>query len=611
MEFPPRRGILVAFTYVPMDDNYEGQQAGTDPFAQPADVQTEEETSSDPSFFRGAATLSSVTAVGAAIIYFSVWLSSKGDHGSTVGWLRDQGTVASIGLAVISFVFGIVAIVGVVKYGAHSILLRACTGLAIGIAFFGVFAYGFVHHLAQVQAVYARETNPSIAPAKISHPAIPLTDGECDTFGRELEKHFEDGDKQYFVSMLDFSGLVDRLAPDDGAIHSELRAHYAEFEKGFVTSLSAGIKRIESFKCLRVKHVDSESRWLCRIVTTNGGLTYAEMILGRVPAGVRIVDMYYYTTGETVSQTVNRLFVLPAIESHKSLLDRLFAPKSDFIRTYPQWSEMVRNADGQPQKVLDTYKALPPSVQKEKLILLTELQAALHVDQEVYRQGLELWRSTYPNDPATDLLSMPVFAEKKQFQDALTCAERLNTVIGGDAYLDYLRGQFNLALGNTEKAKDLLTHAMDAEPSLSQPYLLLAETLCHDQQFSAAVTVLDKLCTAKSIHRPDLAKIIERTLGQEAFVKSPEYRQWRTARDGAAPVALAAAAPTTVGPSQVGPFGLKLQSILYQPSHASAMISGKYVMVGDKIFGHTVLAIEPDSVTIQGTDGAKTVFELE
>ena len=505
-----------------MDDNFEGQQAGNDPFAQPADVQPDEETSSDPSFFRGAATLCSVTAAGGAVIYLSVWLSSKGDHGSTINWLRDQGTMASLGLLAISFLFGIVALVGVAKHGAQTILLRACTGLALGVAFFGVFVYGFVRHVAQIQAVYARETNPSIAPAKISHPSAPLTDGECEAFGHDLDKHFEAGDSQYFVTMLDLSGLLDRLAPDDSALHSQLQANYAAFEKGFVTSLSAGVKRIESFKCLRVKHVDGEARLLCRVVNNIGGLTYSELILGRAAGGVRIVDMYYYTTGETVSQTVNRLYILPAIEGHKSLLDRLFGPKSDFIRTYPQWSEMVRNAaEGQNQKALDAYKTLPASVQKEKLILLTELQAAIHSDPEAYRQGLELWRSTYPNDPATDLLSMPVLADKKQFQEALACAERLNTVIGGDAYLDSVRAQFNLKLGNAAKAKDLLTHAMEAEPTLIEPYLWLVRTLSDEQQFAAAVAVLDKMCAAKNMHHSTVAPILERSPEHASLVKTP------------------------------------------------------------------------------------------
>lgn len=596
-----------------VDNEDEHPQPGQDPFPPPADVQPEEESSSDPTFFRGAATLCSVMSAGAAVIYLAVWLSAKTAHGGTIDWLRDQGTVASVGLVGIGFIFGIIALFGIVRHGAGVILPRAATGLGIGLVFFGVFTYGFVHHLAQVQAVYARETNPSMAAAKITKAATPLTDGECEAFANELNRHFESGDKQYFLTVLDLDGLLDRLVPDDSQVRNEMRAHRAEFEKGFNTSLGKSLKLIESFKCLRLKRVDGEARWLCRIINTSGGLTYAEMILDRVPGGVRIVDMYYYTTGERVSQTVNRLFILPSIESHKSLLDSLFAPKSEIARTYPLWSEIPKmNADGHQQQVLDTYKKLPPSVQKEKLILLNYLQAALHLDPEAYRQGVELWRSNYPNDPATDLLSMPVLTDKKEYQEALACGDRLNIVIGGDAYLDYLRARLNLDLGDKAKAKELAEHAIETEPTLAEPYFFEVHSLGDDKQFAAAVTVLDRLCTAKKIRRADLAAIVERAPVNAALVKSTEYQQWRATAEGVSPpTRIAAAAPVTVGPYQVGPNGLKLQSILYQPSHASAMISGKYVMVGDKIYGHTVLSIEPDSVTIQAADGAKTVFELE
>jgi len=51
------------------------------------------------------------------------------------------------------------------------------------------------------------------------------------------------------------------------------------------------------------------------------------------------------------------------------------------------------------------------------------------------------------------------------------------------------------------------------------------------------------------------------------------------------------------------PMVLRLQSIIYG-SRSSAMIGGKFLVVGDTIQGHKVIAIDRDTVTLVG--GGKT-----
>ena len=68
-------------------------------------------------------------------------------------------------------------------------------------------------------------------------------------------------------------------------------------------------------------------------------------------------------------------------------------------------------------------------------------------------------------------------------------------------------------------------------------------------------------------------------------------------------------APVTARPEPPKPAPLKLQSIIYNPSRPSAMVSGKFVLVGDKVQGFRVTAIDQETVTLVG-NGATNVLSL-
>lgn len=67
-------------------------------------------------------------------------------------------------------------------------------------------------------------------------------------------------------------------------------------------------------------------------------------------------------------------------------------------------------------------------------------------------------------------------------------------------------------------------------------------------------------------------------------------------------------APKVVFTEPERPMVLRLQSIIYG-SRSSAMIGGKFLVVGDTIQGHKVIAIDRDTVTLMG-EGKTNVLSL-
>jgi hypothetical protein len=62
-------------------------------------------------------------------------------------------------------------------------------------------------------------------------------------------------------------------------------------------------------------------------------------------------------------------------------------------------------------------------------------------------------------------------------------------------------------------------------------------------------------------------------------------------------------------PEPARPVPLKLQSIIFNPSKPSAMVSGKFVFIGDKVQGFRVTAIDQETVTLVGS-GQTNILSL-
>src|SRR5262249_28371740 len=92
-------------------------------------------------------------------------------------------------------------------------------------------------------------------------------------------------------------------------------------------------------------------------------------------------------------------------------------------------------------------------------------------------------------------------------------------------------------------------------------------------------------------------------LGQ--FSTSAAYLKWRGPK--ASPSQLVVGKNRTAGSASRG---LKLQSVVYAKSGASATINGHYLGVGDSIGDYKVLAIDAESVTLQSGAGEKKVLHV-
>ena len=108
---------------------------------------------------------------------------------------------------------------------------------------------------------------------------------------------------------------------------------------------------------------------------------------------------------------------------------------------------------GEYQEALDVYRSLPEHLQKEKLVLITRIQAARRLKGKPYDEAVIAYRKTFPNEPNLDLIMIYAYHEHKLFDKVLASIDGLDRTVGGDPFLDVLRADAYFEKGDLAAAK--------------------------------------------------------------------------------------------------------------------------------------------------------------
>ncbi len=174
------------------------------------------------------------------------------------------------------------------------------------------------------------------------------------------------------------------------------------------------------------------------------------------------------------------------------------------------------------EQVLQLYRGLPESVQKNKMAFTLRLGAAQALRGEAQRQALADFRKFYPNDAAVDLLVFDGLVAEKSFDKALAAVDRIDKAVGGDPHLKVIRAKVLQKEGKSAEAKTMVEAAIAEEPTLKGAYYFLIDRALEAKDFAKTAKLLTTLETKCGERFKDLTKVS----AYRAFVKSPEYKTW-------------------------------------------------------------------------------------
>ena len=379
------------------------------------------------------------------------------------------------------------------------------------------------------------ESHTSVEAPRVAADSWPApSDEECAAYARQLEAAVADNPRAV-NAMIDWDVLLKKVTAGIDGVD--------DFRRGFVRGIKKALDRTPSlagqivqavqaggsYQYLRTRHRAASKRVLFRLtLPDDNGINYHELILAKRPDGrIKALDIYVYASGETFSTTLRRIYLPVVAKQKRSLLAKLAKKESDFVSHVDKLQRMASGVrTGQYQQALDAYESLPPSVKKEKVFLLMRVQAAMHVNDDVYMAAIDDFRKNYPDDACIDLLSFDGHLIKKQYDQALGCIERLDRSVGGDLHLSVMRAGVYVKQGRYPEARKATQAVIDQLPDFEDSYWTMLDVSVHEKKFDEALKLLRHLEQEFDAVFADMTQIPD----YAEFVKSPQFLEWKRSR---------------------------------------------------------------------------------
>jgi hypothetical protein len=366
--------------------------------------------------------------------------------------------------------------------------------------------------------------------------AAPITTEETKSVASTIEASLRAGDSSVLKGLIDDSAFLD-TACQGLTFTPAYRAGLASGMKlsdQLTRGISNVVKQGGTYHFLGLVTTDGAEHPLFRLLMRQGGLNYHEFTLGRTADGtIRIVDMYVFATGELMTQTIHRPLVAAAASNDRNIIQRLIGTDNDWITHLSDISQLQQQVSGrQWQQAAQTYNALPDSLKQNKTLMLLWVTTAEHTNRNDYTTAMANYEAAFPGDPSLLLMKIDSQFLAKQYDEEMQTLDQLDQRVGGDPYLDMLRGGARKAQGRTEESAKLFRSAAEREPDLKRAWEAAVTETLKTGDYGKVVELLDESEQKGGIR---WTKVSSAPVFAD-FVKSKEYADWVQTHPQRAPV---------------------------------------------------------------------------
>jgi len=148
-------------------------------------------------------------------------------------------------------------------------------------------------------------------------------------------------------------------------------------------------------------------------------------------------------------------------------------------------------------------------------------------DEEKHEQAVEEYRRDFPGDPAVDLMCHDSHMIAERYDEALAGCDRIAKAVGGDPYLDVVRGNILVAANKPDEAAKRAEQALAAEPELKELVQLLQADIALAKEDYPALA--KPLRTLETEHGRDMSGVTTDEAYAD-FRESSQYQQWAKER---------------------------------------------------------------------------------
>jgi hypothetical protein len=199
-----------------------------------------------------------------------------------------------------------------------------------------------------------------------------------------IEQSVAEGNPKVLDDALDVGALLDKVV-DGVPAPAKFRDAFLQGARSRGVDLGSrvvtAVQRDGSFRLLRVRKVAGKPRALFRLLSGET-VNYFDLYLDLPAEGPpRIKDVYLFMAGETLSASMRRVYIAASAEANRGLLDMLKGSEREFLEHAGKVKEMADlHRAGEYGKALEVYARMPPSIRKNKSVMLLRVGASYRLD---------------------------------------------------------------------------------------------------------------------------------------------------------------------------------------------------------------------------------------
>ncbi len=262
---------------------------------------------------------------------------------------------------------------------------------------------------------------------------VPATAADAKNFARQLQSSIEKRSPDFFNTAIDKKKFLKKAGLGSGK-NARSFGSGIEDRLNMGTTMINSLSRKATYQLVKQYEKDKKQHVLFRLYD-DGSLNYHDIELIKSGSSVKIDDIFIYTSGEYLSETIKGLF-----EQMKGIMDKgsNSFEKNTVITDLPRMRKLMN--EGKYEEAVSIYESLPPDIRKLRAVQIIHVLISSGLDDtEKYSDAIEEYKKLYPDEPNMHLLLLDGYVLKKEYGKAMFSINEMDRMINKDPFLDYYR----------------------------------------------------------------------------------------------------------------------------------------------------------------------------
>jgi tetratricopeptide (TPR) repeat protein len=213
-----------------------------------------------------------------------------------------------------------------------------------------------------------------------------------------------------------------------------------------------------SFKLVRGFVKNDEMHLLFRAFG-DGGLNYQDITIIKVKDSLKAADIFSYQLGESYARLFS--YMIPDTDTTDAHSPLTSGSKYGII-----FEDALRQKNYSVAR--SAFEKFDDQGQKDKHLSLQYMLACEKLSEKLFRKSVDHYISLFPEEPTPYLLMLQEYANTKNYRDYSRAIDKLDTLLHIDPFLNYLRGNVVMKLGDLQTALHFYQEAFDYDPGIWQ-----------------------------------------------------------------------------------------------------------------------------------------------